>query len=755
MKSTRQFASSILVALFTILFFHLAMADEDSDPPSRAIDIRYISGQVSIQPGGVNDWVAAANNRPLTSADRVWTDKESRTELHLGTSAMRLNSETSLTLTNISDQTVQVELDQGTLNLWVRRMYDGEVYEVDTPNLAFTITKSGDYRFDVDPNGDTTRVVVRRGEGEATGQGNGVRLRSDEVAIFSNGTSMQHEISNVSAPDGFDDWCHVRNERAGHSASARYVSPDVIGSEDLDEYGSWRQTPNYGAVWVPAGVGPGWAPYHDGHWVWVEPWGWTWVDDAPWGFAPCHYGRWVYGGGYWGWAPGPVVVVARPVYAPALVAFVGGAHWGVGVSVGGGGGGVGWFPLGWNEPYTPPYAVSRNYFTNVNVTNIHVTNVTVINNYYRNTTVVNNIHYANRNAPGAFAAVPASAMASSQSVRKVALQVPPAEIAKAQVGATAPVAPSRNAVLGGNAGAHVSVPPTQAVSRQVVTKSAPPPRPIPFEAKQDALANNPGHPLDARTVQQIRVRMPQQQNAPNATGAGMPGARDATRPGTLAAPNPNHGPGSNPASPDAERPRNAPAAVPNAGGAPNAGPGRIVPRPPSAGGDRNVSRPNASSPPTTPAPGNGRGGTVGEPGANNPRGSYPRGNNPGANNPGANNPGANNSGVGEPGANNPRGNYPRGNNAGANNPGANNPGATEPGTNNPGANRSVNNNANSSARRPPEQYSPPPPPASSNRGAGETPHGASPRPSDPGPPSNKREEAPKRNEDHKDKDKEH
>ncbi len=328
MNISRRFAFVFWITLLTLLSVNLALADGDDDPPGRAVDIRYISGQVSIQPGGVNDWVEAVVNRPLTSADRVWTDKDSRTELHLGTAAMRMNSETSLTLTNVSDQTVQVELDQGTLNLWVRRLYDGEVYEVDTPNMAFTITRAGEYRFDVDPNGDTTYVTVRRGEGEATGQGNGVRVRSGEEATFSNGTSMQHQISDAAAPDGFDDWCHVRNERAGRSESARYVSPDVIGADDLDQYGSWRQTPNYGAVWVPSGVGPGWAPYHDGHWVWVEPWGWTWVDDAPWGFAPCHYGRWVYGGGYWGWSPGPAVIVARPVYAPALVAFVGGEHWG-------------------------------------------------------------------------------------------------------------------------------------------------------------------------------------------------------------------------------------------------------------------------------------------------------------------------------------------------------------------------------------------------------------------------------------------
>jgi hypothetical protein len=570
--TSSRFNYATMIALFTILSAAVAMAD----PPGRAVDIRYISGQVSIQPGGVNDWVAAVVNRPLTSADRVWTDKDSRAELHLGSSALRMNSETSMTLTNVNDQTVQVELDQGTLNLWVRHLFDGEIYEVDTPNLAFTVTKSGDYRFDVDPNGDTTIVAVRHGEGEATGQANAVRVRSGEQATFSKGNSLQHEVSGLAHPDGFDDWCRVRDQREEHSMSARYVSPDVVGADDLDQYGTWRTEPGYGAVWIPGGVRVGWAPYHDGHWVWVEPWGWTWVDDAPWGYAPCHYGRWVFYGGAWGWSPGPVVIGIRPVYAPALVAWVGGAHWGVGVSFGGGVG-VGWFPLGYGEPYVPSYAVSRNYFRNVNVSNTRITNITnVTNNYYtNNSTTINNtainrtnIHYANQTVPGAMTAVPASAMTNSQPVAKAAVRIPPSEAAKAPMAASASVAPVRTSVLGSTAGARAATPPSQAMSRQVVTKSAPPPKPVPFEAKQEALARNPGRPLDTQTEQQIRRQMPQQQTAQN-TGkpSGAPGSSPNLKNGTNGNPNPNKGnaPGSNETTAS----------------------GRVVPRPPSTGGGAN------------------------------------------------------------------------------------------------------------------------------------------------------------------------
>jgi hypothetical protein len=582
MKTSKRFISTLLAGLVITLLTSMAFAqdqDQDNDnpsddPPGRAADIRNIMGQVSIQPGGVDDWVDAAINRPLTTADKVWTDKASRTELNLGNSALRLSSETSLTLTNITDQDVQVELDQGTLNLSVRQIYDGEIYEVDTPNMAFTLSRAGNYRFDVDPNGDTTLVTVRNGAGDATGDGPSVSIRSGQQVSFSNGQSMQSEMNGAPAPDGFDDWCRVRDDREMHSESAQYVSPDVVGAEDLDENGTWANVPNYGPVWRPTRVDADWAPYHDGHWLWVEPWGWTWVDDAPWGFAPSHYGRWVYTGGYWGWTPGPRVVNVRPVYAPALVAFVGGSNWGVGVSFGGGAG-VGWFPLGYNEPYIPPYHTSRNYFTQVNVTNIHVTNVTVINNYYNNRTQVNNIRYVNRTQPRAFVAVSASAMSSGQSVRRVAVVVPREQIERVSMVRNAPVAPVRNSVLGVNAGRPAVAPPARAMQRQVVTKTAPPPRPIPFAAKQEALAKNPGRPLDRQSTQQIRATLP-----PPPANRGGNNNRGAS--------NNNVIPNNNPAAPRPGYPQN-PNAPRNPGNV-NGNNGNNTPA--NGGQDRNVPRPN-------------------------------------------------------------------------------------------------------------------------------------------------------------------
>jgi hypothetical protein len=376
--------------------------DDTNDPSSRVARMQVMDGQVSIQPGGVNDWVAGTLNRPLTSGDNVWTDKDSRSELNVGTGVFRMGAETSVTLANVGDKTTQLQLHQGTLNLRVRHLYDGEVYEIDTPNTAFTVQKPGDYRFDVDPNADTTFVTVWKGEGNATGDGPSLEVREHEKVRFSNGTSMAYEIDKAPGYDQFDEWARKRDDRDDHSQSAKYVSPDVIGSSDLDDYGTWKENSEYGNVWVPNDQGDDFQPYSNGNWMYQQPYGWTWVGYEPWGFAPYHYGRWVYGGWGWGWAPGPYAYWGSPYYAPAMVAWFGGGGFGIGWGGGFGfgfGGGWGWCALGWGEPFHPWYHGGRGYFNRVNVRNTRINNITnITNNYYNNKgKITNNYNFKNAN----------------------------------------------------------------------------------------------------------------------------------------------------------------------------------------------------------------------------------------------------------------------------------------------------------------------------------------------------------------------
>ena len=410
---------------------------------------------------------------------------------------IRMNAGTAVSILNLDDRIAQLQLTQGALNVRVLRLASGQVFEVDTPNLAFTLRQPGAYRIEVEPDGSATTIIVRKGQGEVYGEDAAYVIDSRQPYRFV-GTGLR-EYQYVDAPrlDEFDNWSSDRDRSYDGSASARYVSPDVIGYQDLDANGTWRADATYGNVWFPNRVASGWAPYSDGHWAWVDPWGWTWVDDAPWGFAVSHYGRWTNLAGTWGWVPGPVRTQAY--YAPALVAFVGGSNFQLAIS-GGNVGGIAWFPLGPREVYRPSYAVSRGYFENVNRSNT-VINTTVINNYYNNTSVTN-VVYANRQVPGAVVAVPTTAFVQSQPVSRAAVKVSREMVANAPVAVVAPVAPTEKSVRG--AAAQGEKPPARAFERPVVARTAPPATPVGFAAQQQQLAAKPGKPLDDAARKEMR-----------------------------------------------------------------------------------------------------------------------------------------------------------------------------------------------------------------------------------------------------------
>jgi hypothetical protein len=507
----------ILIFGFALVSPKRAAAD-DEDPPSRVARLSYTSGEVSFDPAGTDDWVSAEVNRPITTGDKLWAGDGARAELHVGSAAVRMSAQTGMSFLNLNDQIMQIQLTEGTLYISVRRIGDNEAIEVDTPNLAFSILRPGRYRLNVNEAGDTTVIKVRDGEGEVTGGGSSFTVHPGDQGYFTGTDSLSADVQPVPGEDDFDTWCGERDLREEHAVARKYVSDDVIGYEDLDDNGGWRPVPEYGTVWFPHTVIVGWAPYRYGHWAWVSPWGWTWVDDAPWGFAPFHYGRWVSVGGAWGWVPaGPRVVgvaYVRPVYAPALVAWVGGPHFAGGVAFGGGfaaGVSVGWFPLGPREVFVPSYPVSRAYVNNVNVSNTTV-NTTIVNNYY-NTTVINknvsNVRYANQNVNGAVTATSGQTFSSAQPVGRNMVAVNQREVAAAPAYSAAPaVAPPKQAVLGAGAATRVQ-PPAALQNRAVVAKTAPPPAPLPFAQRQQAIQANQGRPISITQSRQLAVQQAQ------------------------------------------------------------------------------------------------------------------------------------------------------------------------------------------------------------------------------------------------------
>ena len=362
MKTQAVLSSFVLAfALAAATAFAQQQDDPAADPPGRVGTLSDIEGSVVYAPPGETDWTDAARNRPITSGDRLWTDEGGRAEVHFGSSVVHMDGRTFVEAVAVDSDAVQLQVNEGTVNARVREMQGGENFEVDTPNIAFRASQPGDWRIDVDPQQGLTRVAMHTGTAVVYGASGGVQqLVAGQTAAFA-GRDLEHAANPpAAANDGFERWAMDRNRAEDRSVAAQYVPRQVVGYQELDANGTWSQDPNYGTVWYPRVTVADWAPYRYGRWEWVEPWGWTWIDDAPWGFAPFHYGRWAMLGTRWAWVPGSIG--PRPVYAPALVGFVGGD----GNLTIASGPGVAWYPLAPGEVWRPFFSASPRYVRSAN-----------------------------------------------------------------------------------------------------------------------------------------------------------------------------------------------------------------------------------------------------------------------------------------------------------------------------------------------------------------------------------------------------
>jgi hypothetical protein len=374
-------ARAALALLATAIFATSVFAE----PPSRVGRVSLVEGNVSFFMDRSEGWKPARINFPVTSENSLWTEGASRAEVRIGPLAMRLDDNTILDFVRIDDDQTQAYLQRGSINIRTRRDGDNdrETLSVETADGRFVVEGNGRYRIDAADNGAESRISVYSGRArfEATdNSANSVTVDRGRTLVVQGRSAGQAGANSfrfeTAAESGFDRWADAR-DRTWDRTHTRYVSSQVVSSymtgyEELDTHGDWVESGEYGRVWAPRYVSSGWAPYRHGSWSYVNPWGWTWVDEAPWGFAPFHYGRWVTIGSRWHWWPG--AYQRRPAYAPALVAWYGQPGLSVNVSVGSP---VGWFPLAPHEHYAPRYTRNVNHIRNVNHVHNHVT---IINN---------------------------------------------------------------------------------------------------------------------------------------------------------------------------------------------------------------------------------------------------------------------------------------------------------------------------------------------------------------------------------------
>lgn len=357
----RRFIPQALLGFLLALSAIATMAQ--TDPPGRVGRLANIAGSVMVFDQEQGAWTPALPNRPITSGDRVSTGPDARAEVRTGSTVLRLSARTELEATRIDDSALQFQLHSGSVALRLRTRAAVDELSFRTAEARFKPMRTGHYRFD--RQDDTSFAGTLSGEllvdeSESFPIGAGQRM---ELWRARGQAQLQYRWSALPG-DAFMAWATAEDQRDDRTASNRYVSPEMTGAEDLDRYGRWDRHPEYGAVWSPLNLQVGWEPYRHGRWVAIRPWGWTWVDDQPWGFAPFHYGRWLQWRGVWCWAPG--VYVARPVFAPALVTWIGGPQLGLSLSFGGALPASRWAPLPPRDVYQPHYVASPRHVELVN-----------------------------------------------------------------------------------------------------------------------------------------------------------------------------------------------------------------------------------------------------------------------------------------------------------------------------------------------------------------------------------------------------
>ena len=334
------------------------------EPPLIAGRVAVADGDAQIwrteEEGATGQWDDAIVNDVVSAGTGLHTGGDGRNEVRVGPHTFRMAADSRGGFTQLDYATALFNLEYGTLNVSLARPEQGETTSVTVAGLRLDLAAPGRYRIDATDRGPM-RLTVFEGHGTVRSPTNATGVSPGQAVVVNpGGGGFSYEQPIVSA---FDQWALERDAQFQQVRSAQFVSPYMTGYEELDTYGDWSSDSSFGMVWFPRAVPVGWAPYRFGQWRWVRPWGWTWVDFAPWGYAPFHYGRWVMVGPRWAWVPGGYV--RQPVWAPALVGFVG---TGVSVSVSIGSPVVGWYPLAPWHRFEPHYRHSPRYTTIINQT---------------------------------------------------------------------------------------------------------------------------------------------------------------------------------------------------------------------------------------------------------------------------------------------------------------------------------------------------------------------------------------------------
>ncbi len=448
-----------------LLLAVLPLATWAADPPGRVARLSLVEGEAAVFVDAEAGWEAARVNLSLTGENSLWTEPGARAELRFGATALRLGETTQLDILRLDDNTFHAHLPRGALSVRIGEFEPNETYLLSTPEGRFHLRANGRYRLESDPARGESLLTVFNGTARMDTAGGSINVDTGRSIRIVGGEQPRFGFENAYT-SSLDEWALARDRQWEERESARYVPRQMTGWEDLDDYGTWRNEAEYGPVWYPTRVDAGWAPYRYGRWTWVRPWGWTWVDDAPWGYAPFHYGRWVNFGNRWGWYPGRYT--ARPIWAPALVGWIGGSGWSVSISTGYGSA-LGWYPLSPYDNYQPWY--------NHNVTYVNYVNRIVLPPHHRREHQHDRNDQRRDHREHGATVVPRDQFGTRRPVQSIRATVPGEVVARQPVVAGAAVLPTRNEARQRDRAAQ-PVPAAPVVRTPSSGRPAPTPKPV-------------------------------------------------------------------------------------------------------------------------------------------------------------------------------------------------------------------------------------------------------------------------------------
>lgn len=437
-------------------------AAQEQGPTPGAARISMINGEVSSMRGDSGEWVAAVVNAPVVGGDTVATAARARAEVQLDfANVLRMDQNADVKIADLTQKHIQLQVASGIIDYTVFKGTEADA-EIDAPNMAVIPLGEGVYRIQIDADSQT-ELTVRKGRAQVSTPQGSMTVEKGQVIYVRGTDNPEYQIADAAANDEWDRWNNDRDRAIEKAQSWQYANRYYTGAQDLDAYGQWENTPDYGYVWAP-NVGPDWVPYYDGSWAWEPYWGWTWVSYEPWGWAPYHYGRWCWWGSRWCWWPGRGYWGSRPAWAPAYVSFLGfGLRAGFGLGFGFGS--IGWCPLG---PFDRafPWWGHRNGYNAVGITNF--------SNFNRGLRPMGNtpLRYSsnlqaalnNPNIRRAITTMPANQFGKGM-VRGVGRSVDAATLRQGQmVRGTLPVVPTRASLMPGNRLASPSAIPSRAVN---------------------------------------------------------------------------------------------------------------------------------------------------------------------------------------------------------------------------------------------------------------------------------------------------